>query len=106
MDIDPDLLDYTTPFKESLVNDAKRYYDYRNRLLKRRESTQAFVLNSRVVHPVFGIGTVTGIDPDSKSYEILFDSMKTPRNLSFNAKLAPADKQQQSQDGATASSAG
>lgn len=105
MDIDPDLLDYTTPFKESLINDAKRYYDYRNRLLERKQSTQAFVLNSRVVHPVFGIGTITRIDPDSKCYEIQFDRMETPRNLSFGAKLTHADKQQSSQDGANAATA-
>ncbi|MGI6536298.1 MAG: ATP-dependent helicase [Eggerthellaceae bacterium] len=105
MDIDPDLLDYTTPFKESLINDAKRYYDYRNRLLRRKESTQTFVLNSRVVHPVFGIGTITGIDPDSKCYEIQFDRMETPRNLSFGAKLTRADEQQNSENGANAAPA-
>lgn len=91
LDIDPDLLDFTAPFKESLVNDAKRYFSYRNRLLKPKEATMRFPLGCRVIHPVFGKGTVTNLDPDLKCYQVQFDSMDTPRNLSFNTRLKKAE---------------
>ena len=39
----------------------------------------------RVRHPVFGEGTVLGMDKEA--YLISFDSLSTPRSISVTAKL-------------------
>lgn len=50
-------------------------------------SGQIFKVGERVEHPVFGPGTVTGINMSESSYSILFDNLKTERNIQFRAKL-------------------
>lgn len=50
-------------------------------------SGQIFKVSERVEHPVFGPGTVTGINMSESSYSILFDNLKTERNIQFRAKL-------------------
>jgi DNA helicase-2/ATP-dependent DNA helicase PcrA len=51
-------------------------------------SGQIFRAGERVEHPVFGPGTVTGINMHESSYTILFDNLKTERNIQFRAKLS------------------
>lgn len=46
-----------------------------------------FALGDRVEHPVFGIGTVIGIDMTLQSYEIDFDNLNGTRMIMFRAKL-------------------
>jgi DNA helicase-2/ATP-dependent DNA helicase PcrA len=36
---------------------------------------------------VFGTGTVTDVDRDKGAHVVQFDSMDTPRKISFRAKL-------------------
>jgi DNA helicase-2/ATP-dependent DNA helicase PcrA len=36
---------------------------------------------------VFGPGTVTDVDKDKGAHVVKFDSMETPRRISFRAKL-------------------
>ena len=46
-----------------------------------------FKTGERIEHPVFGPGTVTAINLNESSYCILFDKLKTERNIQFSAKL-------------------
>ena len=52
-----------------------------------KESDIAFSIGQRVRHAVFGAGTVTGVDRDKCAHLVQFDSIDTPRNISFRAKL-------------------
>ena len=90
LDIDPDLIDFETPLEDSLVKDARAYMRARDRQLDQAQAGPLFQVNARVVHSVFGEGTVTAVDFDRGAYEIQFDSMQTTRSLSFSAKLTPA----------------
>ena len=89
LDIDPDLVDFVTPLEDSLVKDARAYARAQDRKLDSTEAAPRFAIDTRIVHPVFGAGTVLGLDADRGAYEILFDNMDTSRSLSFKANLSP-----------------
>lgn len=46
-----------------------------------------FQQGDRVIHPVFGEGTIVGIDMILQSYEIDFDNVNGTRSIMFRAKL-------------------
>ncbi len=86
-DIDQSLLDLTEPWEDSLVHDARVYYDFSTKRLSSAEARTVLTRGTRVAHPVFGAGTVVDVDTTEESYEVQFDRFDTPRTLSFNAKL-------------------
>ena len=86
-DIDDDLLDFETPLNDSLVRDAKRYYSYKDTQLNESSCEAAFAKGDRVVHRVFGEGSIVNVDHDKRAYIIAFDSMETTRSLTFRAPL-------------------
>lgn len=90
LDIDPDFIDFVTPLEDSLVKDARAYARAQDRRLDDTLASPCFELGTRVAHPVFGEGTVVGVDAERAAYEIHFDGMDTPRSLSFKAALSPA----------------
>ena len=85
-DIDPSLLDFDTPFEDSLVKDAQAYVSASNARLDQPD-IRVLEPGTRVRHFVFGEGTVVSVDDDRGAYQIQFDSMDTPRSLSLRAKL-------------------
>lgn len=89
-DIDPDYIDFETPLEDSLVRDARAYVRAQDAKLDRAETSTRFEVGHRVSHPVFGEGSIVGIDADRGAYEILFDGMETSRSLAFRAALNPA----------------
>jgi len=50
-----------------------------------------FTEGERVEHPVFGAGTIVGVDMLLQSYEIDFDNLKGTRQIVFRAKLNKLD---------------
>lgn len=48
---------------------------------------QRFQNGDRVVHPVFGCGTIMDVDTQTQSYKIKFDQLKTERNIQFKVPL-------------------
>ena len=87
LDIDPALLNYTAPPKESLIRDARDYIAANERMLPAERAESRFHLGQRVRHEILGEGTVLEIDTDKGAYVLQFDSMKTPRRISFRVKL-------------------
>lgn len=87
LDIDPALLNYTAPPKESLIRDARDYIAANERMLPAERAESRFNLGQRVRHEILGEGTVLEIDTDKGAYVLQFDSMKTPRRISFRVKL-------------------
>ena len=90
LDIDPSLLEFTAPPKESLIADARSYIDAASRSL--RETGAAFTVGQRVRHAVFGAGTVEAVDTDRGAHIVRFDDMPTARAISFRARREPVDE--------------
>ena len=90
LDVNPALLDFTTPLSDSLIAEARKFYRYKDRLLKTSHEDPAFEIGDAVRHAVFGRGTILAIDVDEGSYRIAFDGIDTPRTLSIRAKLERA----------------
>ena len=55
-------------------------------MVPRKEVPAEFV-SKRVLHPVFGEGTVIGKPRDQEGYIVQFDSMITPRTFGAGAKI-------------------
>ena len=53
----------------------------------KKAPTAEFAVGDRVVHKIFGIGTVSGVDKKNFCYEITFDKFATPRSIQFDFPL-------------------
>ena len=73
--------------QEGLIRDARSYIDHSLRHLPETDQTGRFSLGQRVEHAMFGPGTVLEVDLDRGAYSVQFDSMETPRKISFRARL-------------------
>ena len=84
--IDPERLEYTAPPREELIADARCYVAANERAMP-REAFTPFQPGQRVRHQVMGPGTVIEVDLAKGAHLVKFDSMPTPRAISFKAKL-------------------
>ncbi|MBQ9890007.1 MAG: UvrD-helicase domain-containing protein [Firmicutes bacterium] len=82
-DVDPGLLEFTEPLSPELIDAAKEHA--RGQSLMYKDNPDRFGEGQRVKHPVFGEGTVTGLE--GAAYIIQFDGLATPRSISVTAKL-------------------
>ncbi len=85
-DIDKSVLHYTNELPKDLVSEA----GYRIRASERRLGTAGevrFAAGDRITHDIMGGGTVEDTDETQGAYIIRFDSLPTPRRISFKAKL-------------------
>lgn len=86
LDIDQGLLTYTRPPKEGLIEEARAYIE--NSVFWMAERRQPFFPpGKRVRHRVFGEGSVLEADDRKGAYLVQFDSMETPRSISFRVGL-------------------
>ena len=81
-----DNLEYVVPLDPGLEEDALAQIRRTEDLDPRPEQPNAMV-GKRVLHMVFGEGTVIGIPRDQEGYIVQFDSMVTPRTFGPTAKL-------------------
>ena len=79
-------VDYAVPLDQDLMENALKKIRETEDLEPRREAPPEFV-GKRVLHPVFGEGTVIGKPRDQQGYIIQFDSMVTPRTFGAGVKL-------------------
>ena len=89
-DIDQALLDIPQALPESLVLDAKSAAAATDRRMERAAAPAAFAVGTRVVHRVFGEGTIQALDEEKRAYVIAFDDLDTMRSISYQAKLERA----------------
>ncbi|MBR3561662.1 MAG: UvrD-helicase domain-containing protein [Oscillospiraceae bacterium] len=87
LDIDPALLRYDQPPRDTLIRDAREYIEASERYLPESRESNALRVGQRVTHAVFGGGTVVDVDADRGAHIVQFDDMPTPRAISFRAKL-------------------
>lgn len=92
LDIDPKLIHYTNEPGEGLIKNAKEYIGLVTDMMPESDEEMVFSVGQRVSHSIFGHGTVLDIDMEKGAHIVLFDSMETPRSISFRAKLR-ADEQ-------------
>ena len=87
LDIDRQLIQFTKEPREGLIKEAEDYIELSRKYLPDSESDIVFPVGQRVRHAVFGTGTVTDVDRDRGAHVIQFDSMDTPRRISFRVKM-------------------
>ena len=90
LDIDPHLIEYEEPPREELIKDAREYIDMSAKYLPESEF-KPFAEGTRVSHTVLGPGTVLGADMTKKAHVVKFDSLPTPRAISFKVPLDVAE---------------
>ena len=88
LDVDPKLLEYTAPPRDRLIADAREYIGVTEKYLPESAETDLFEQGDRVVHKYLGAGTVLEVDSGKSAYTVLFDSMETPRSISFRIPLS------------------
>jgi DNA helicase-2/ATP-dependent DNA helicase PcrA len=78
-------LDYVTALDPQLEAGARACIQRDEAALTLRHA--AFAPNERVMHPVFGPGTIIAVSPGELCYTILFDALKTERSIQFGVTL-------------------
>ena len=97
LEMDMGGLDVVRGFSEDLLEAAKAHIagvdqerDFLNDeslgMVKKAPSAE-FSVGDRVVHKIFGAGTVRIVDEKNFSYEIAFDKFATPRSIQFDFPL-------------------
>lgn len=87
LDIDRSLLLFTHEPDAGLLRDAAGYIESSIRMLPDDDHALLFSIGQRVRHALFGDGTVLDVDLDRNAHVVQFDTMKTPRRISFRARL-------------------
>lgn len=85
--VDKTLLAYTEELDDSLVYETKWNISSSERLLESSAAGLSFQPGDRIIHGIMGAGEVIDIDRDNAAYLIKFDSLGTPRKISFKAVL-------------------
>lgn len=87
LEIDRSLLQFTHEPDEGLIRRAGRYIESENGKMAARLRSGIYMPGQRVLHPVFGPGTVLEVDEELCAHVIRFDSMPTARTISFKVHL-------------------
>ena len=100
LEMDMGGLDIARGFSEDLLDAAKAHISNVNQErdflsdeslgLVKKAPAAAFDVGDRVVHKIFGVGTVRIVDAKNFSYEIAFDKFATPRSIQFDFPLVKA----------------
>ena len=83
--IDRDVIDYAQDLPKRLVDDAMSYIAANESRICPPDTE--FSVGDRVMHKVFGEGTITAMRTDIGCYVIKFDKMATERNLKIGTAL-------------------
>ena len=87
LDVDQDLLEYTSPLPEFTEKAARSNIAMKESILAAEAKTDLFAPGDRVRGAVFGAGTIIDVDAAKKKYVIRFDDLGTERQITFRAKL-------------------
>ena len=79
-------VEYAVPLDPDLIENAMNKIRETEDLEPRKEAPSEFI-GKRVLHPVFGEGSIIGKPQDQEGYIIQFDSMVTPRTFGASVKL-------------------
>ena len=79
-------VEYAVPLDPDLIENAMNKIRETEDLEPRKEAPSEFI-GKRVLHPVFGEGSIIGKPADQEGYIIQFDSMVTPRTFGASVKI-------------------
>ena len=79
LDIDQNLLEYDRKPEEGLIKEAREYIELSSRCLLTDEAPSHYPIGQKILHKIFGPGTIVDVDTEKSAYTILFDGMETPR---------------------------
>ncbi len=91
LDIDRPLVRWETPLSEGLIRETRDYVSRLDSRLRDGSEAPAFRAGDRVLHGIFGPGTVLETDTENETYTVRFDRLDTPRRLTFRVKLERMD---------------
>lgn len=87
LDIDDDLLAFEEKPSDSLIADAKEHIARSEKYMPENLKSELLPAGARIRHEYLGDGSVLEIDTDNGAYLVKFDSLPTPRLISFRVKL-------------------
>ena len=70
-----------------MIKEAREYIELSSRCLLTDEAPSHYPIGQKILHKIFGPGTIVDVDTEKSAYAILFDGMETPRTISFRVKL-------------------
>lgn len=88
LDIDSGLLEYTEKPNDGLIADAREYIAHNEKYMPENLESTLHPIGARVRHEYFGEGCILETNTEKSAYLVKFDSMPTPRTISFRAKLS------------------
>ncbi|MBR4824640.1 MAG: UvrD-helicase domain-containing protein [Spirochaetaceae bacterium] len=86
-DVEKHLLDYAVEVPEHLVKNTLRYIEDTNAALAKISALSGLKKDDRISHAILGSGTIIDVDAVKHVYTVKFDSISTPRKMSFKAPL-------------------
>ena len=95
LDIDQNLLHFTAPPSEELIEETRQYVAWTERYFVGAGIDEQFRAGDRVEHNVFGEGTILEVDNDHSFYRIRFDGLDTTRRITFRAHLKRCENSEQ-----------
>ncbi len=87
LDIDDELLEYDNKPADSLIADAKEYITLREKYMPENLESELLPVGAKIRHEYLGEGSILDIDTDKGAYLVQFDSLPTPRAISFRVKI-------------------
>lgn len=70
-----------------MIAETHDYVALSERYLTDADNQKTFAVGQRVSHSIFGCGTVVNVDLIKAAHIVQFDTIDTPRKISFKAKL-------------------
>ncbi len=86
-DIERPLLNYVAELPPQLLAKSRAYIDERTSILQKKSALADLQPGDTVEHNILGRGKVVSVDHTAATYTIQFDTMSTPRKMSFRAPL-------------------
>ncbi len=87
LDIDPGALQFSNKPSDEYLDEAQAAYALVDLHIAQAQSIGCASRGARIVHPVFGEGVVCDLDDVKRAYIVDFDSLDTPRAISYRAKI-------------------
>ncbi|EOR20414.1 ATP-dependent DNA helicase PcrA [Clostridium sartagoforme AAU1] len=80
-------LNYTVKLDKNLIEDANDFINITEKKLKGTNDIK-FKIGDKIIHNIFGVGTIKEINSENLLYIIKFDKTTTNRSIRFSAKLS------------------